>query len=655
VQAATPIAHQAGEPLRVPFESPADAAPGDAVAIQIGGYDVTGFARFDGATLQIELPTPLAPGQHELRILLLRADGGRRELLLTRLDVRAAARPRPWSIDSALDLHHRLTDNPAAAYVGDARAGASGGVSGGIDHERAGWRLTASADVAYDANVPAGADAWALPAYRFAVSRQDELPVTVALGSIRIAREDLLFSSYARRGLSIDLGDTDGAYLMRLFRLQPEPTTRIDGELGLPDDEAGNSTGLTLDLAPWGERLQLGAAYVDGETALAGAGNLLLGPPTRVGGDGWNVSLSSVVRQGSVRLAAEYAQSRFDGDGLGVGDEARQDDARQASLSLNSDGALRPGPFDYWLVDLLYRSVGSDFYSLTNLTLPGDLETTQFLAQSGRGGLALSAEWTRERGNVEDDPLRPTQTLRRQGLALNYTPLGIDPERGPWRWLGTPSLDAQLYRSRYSQPDSDALVVGYDLDTRSDEAQANATFSRPTWNWSLQWQRFEQRDRSDVVIINGYLLHEPGSDLVDDLLGLQLAWNPWQRLSLSGFVQHSELEETAFDNVYRSRNYGLDVHIGLVPQRVDLALSYNLATERSVFAEAGLIGDDLRSHFLSGRLNWHALLPRADRAGLDVNLRGQYGRRDDRAFGRDTDRWAVHLGVQLRWKLEQRP
>ncbi|WP_145999184.1 hypothetical protein [Oceanicoccus sp. KOV_DT_Chl] len=623
------------------------------IAVELDGYDISAFSQVDGNSLNIQLQTPLAPGEHSLVVLMFLANGDIEQLLDQRLSVSSAGGvSSEWQANASLSSSYRMDQKENIDYAGVKHFSSNGGLSVRGREQRGKWQLETEVDALYDSvseNNP-DSDEWALPHYRLAATYQgDATSSQLNLGNIAIAREDLLFSAFQRRGATASIAGAEGNYKIGVFGIQSEVTTRYDGDLLLPENSSSGITGITTTVAVLDEYLQVSAAYIDGETSLGGAGYLSFDDPTIYGGDSWNVAVDSRWLNRSVALHLEYAESEFDSDGIDIGLKAKADDATQAMLQLNSDGDLGAGWFDYWSGYLQYQSVGADYYSLGNLSIPGDLEMTRIFFQGGFYGIAIDMEWSQEKNNLDDEVFLATQTLERKGLALTYSPMNINPDGWLWGAIGSPSVMASFYRADHSQPDQEASIVGYDLDNRNDETGITLMFARPTWNWSVQHQLIEQEDYSVEVIQFGYLMYQPPSDTRNELTALQLGWVPNERASINLLMQWSKQSETDFNNDYRNRNYGVDAFLQIIPEKLTLMLNYNQGIDSSRLSQVGFIEDDFKSQFGNAQLSWHALQAYGSNPGIDFYVRGSYGKQDNRAFEQVNEQWSAHFGVELQW------
>jgi hypothetical protein len=312
-------------------------------------------------------------------------------------------------------------------------------------------------------------------------------------------------------------------------------------------------------------------------------------------------------------------------------------------------GGLPSGPFDYWSATLQHQAIGARYYSLGNLFLPGDLTSNRIVGQFGKQSVSVGLEWSNEVNNHEDDIHRPTQTLDHKLLTLNYSPMGLDPQQGLWRFVGSPMVMLSLAQTEHSQPDADAQLVGFDLDRQTDDVGINLTFTQNTWNWGLQWQETRMDDRAKEIIIGDYLMNAAGADTHNRMLGLQAGWMPSARTNMNLFMQWNRQTQVDAGDIYYNRNIGFDTYTQLIPNRLILAFNYNYGADRSRLANPYFKDDDSLNHFGNVQLTWSALDPVGNTPGINVYLRSSYGRQDNFAYALSQEQWSAHVGIEFAW------
>lgn len=624
------------------------------LAVELDGYDVSLFAQVEGATLLIQLATPVAEGSHALNVLVFLPDGEIETLLEQQFNANRLPEDNSnWQLNSTFTTNYRVDEKEEADFNEIRELSGQGAIAASGVQQVGGWALSADINALYDSvsqNNPENEE-WALPEYYLSASYPGEaVNSKVGMGNIRLEREDLLFSAYQRRGVEAAISDTDDKVAVQIFGLKSEPATGYQAEQLAPVKNTERASGVTAKVAVVDQYLQLSTGYLDGKTTLGGAGvSTASHNNIEYGGDSWNLALDSQFMHNSIWLHVEYAKSEFDSDGIGIGEAAATDDAAQVLLQLSSDGDFDSGIFDFWSTVIQHQQVGEDFFSLGNLTLPGDLELTRLIFKGGRGGLAFDISWSGEQNNIQDDPSLPTQTLRRAGADVNYTPMWLNPENPVWQLIGNPSVAARYYRSRQDQPDTQAEIFGFDLNNSTDETGLTLSFARQTISWSLQYQVINRDDRSRSVTQGEYLLYAPPSDTENRLSGIQVGWFPDQRFSVNASMQWNKLIETDSDNTYRNRNFSVGTNAQLMPNVVSVMLNYNYGRNTSDLYNKDFIEDDFLSQFVNGQITWTARQAKGLKPGVNVFLKGSYGAQDNRAFYQTTEQWSALLGAEVFW------
>lgn len=666
----------------VPLSEPL--AAGDQLAVELDGYDVTALLSCAAGDCQLTLPVPLSAGTHPLRAMIFYDNGDIATVLEARVEVAGGegsnaageqgAAPGPalndapaaavrnasamvvrQSVNALFSSGYRLDEKQPSNYRGIPRLASNGGLSYRGSGEGSNWRWDAELDAIYDSlseNNPDG-DQWVLPNYRLAASRGNGLGRQgLALGTYNLARENLLFSAYQRRGAVVSVGDdVDSPLKLDVFALQSEPITGYKSRLGYPSNAQERSSGALLTLSPWQDEpqlLQLSSGLIKGETTDSGTGMWTPDEQARYGGDTWNLAVDSRLGDNSVWLHADYARASFDSDGIGYGQDERSDSAHELLAQFSSGNWLPAGPFDQWNLTLQHKQVGLDYFTLGNLGLPGDLQLNRANWLGYLGNLQLEAEVAQETNNLDDRADVANQTVDRQLFRAYYFPM-VDADALPWRLLGVPSLNAGLTRTRRNQDRADAQVVGYDLNDETLERLAGISFYHNRWNWSVQQTWQDTQDYSNPVEQQGFLVYTPPSDQRNRFTTVQLGFMPNEALSISTNWQWNKLQQTDDNNVSRSTGQGLDMAWQIVPQRWRLNASYFRGHDSSSFGNEDFLGDDLRQQTANLQLTWSVTQPRGLQPGLDWFVKTSYARLDSALFNQGMEDWQLLLGFDLRW------
>lgn len=625
---------------------------GSSLAVDLSGYDVTSFSRIVERSLVVELDSPLPPGEYLVSVFQLFPDGDAAVLADAVLAVAEPDGTR-HSVNAMLQSNYRVAEGSGQAFAGTDESATKGSLSAEAERVSGAWQLGGQLDVIYDRYSQATPpnERWVLPDYLLSATRHGAgTTSSLKVGGVGVAQQDFVFANFRRRGVSLETVDVSERFAVQAFSVVSTPANLLQGRALLPLESDDRATGVTASFSVLDERLRLKAGLVDGRTGLGGAGFNNFGDTTVYGGETWNAGLQSTLVDGSVEISLERAGSRFDADGLGLGDPASRDDAERATLVLSSAGRLGSGPFSYWSMQLEHREVGIDFYSLGNMSLPGNLRVHSAYLQAGFHDFSIDLDIARERSNPGDAPSLGSQTFDRAGLSLAYAPSTLDLSSEPWRWLGAPSLNAWAYRMAGSQPDADAVLVGFDVDNSTDEFGIGLSFARERLTWGLQVGLIDYTDRSIAVFDGPFLIYEPPSDSRNLQVSLQTSWAPSERVTLDAFAQNNRLEETDSDDVYRSTVYGLGGSWVLLTDKLSARASISLGRDQNRFGNQLFPNERLRSRVADLQLDWQAVAARDDRPGLRVTLSGNYARNEDLGWLVDNELWSVIIGAQVDWR-----
>ena len=636
----------------VSFELPAAAFghEGASLSVDLDGYDVTGFASLDGVRLTVNLEVPLEAGEHSVAVFLFHASGDAEIVFEGQVEAPVVA-SSDWSFNTMLETNYRAADDPSLSYAGVDKSANSGSIAFSASRSRGNWGAGASLETIYDqasGALPGGKD-WLLPSYElYAGFAGESTEAWGVIGNIAVSRDDLLYSAYQRRGIALE-GAALGRLSLKAFSVHSQPRNGFDGDYLAPTESNGQTNGLSTTLKVIDGHLQLAGGFVDGKSSFGGDG---FNPPNDTlvyGGDSWNLALDAWALDDSLWLHLENAESDFDADGIGVGMPALEDDAFQALVQLSSNGKIGTGPFEFWSATLQHKRVGRDFYTLGNLSLPGNLESTAAWLQAGFTSVVIDIELAEENTNPEKNPLFARQTIDRRGATLSWAPVDIDAEAGPWRFLGVPSATAWYSRTDNQQPDAIAQLVGFDVDNSIHDTGVSIMFARDALTWGIEVGNVDYFDYSMTVIDNGFIVYEPYSDSRNRHLTANVAWMPHKRVALDAYLQRNHYDETAFNDRYRTTNYGIGGNFVLVPERLGLYASFSRGKDRSIYGDPQFTPDHFESDFASLQLNWKVLAAADSRPSIDLFLKANYGRDENVGLMLDDDFSAIYIGGTVNW------
>ncbi len=222
------------------------------------------------------------------------------------------------------------------------------------------------------------------------------------LGDININESEYTSFGLGRRGIEYAF-DNRKLYL-HAFDVSSQQVQGFKG-FGIPARAVslmGGAAGLRL----FGEGLSLRAIYVTGRDDPSRAANAAVSSSLQSReGDAWAVMQETSLFRSAVKLRAEFARSRYDGD---TGDEAgaAPDTAWSAGASLSLGRLSLNGT---------YRFIGRTFNSVGLQYLANDRQGVDANLLWSLGPFSLQGQVTAQRDNVESDDERPTT----EGLSGN--------------------------------------------------------------------------------------------------------------------------------------------------------------------------------------------------------------------------------------------
>ncbi|MEO8062438.1 MAG: hypothetical protein ABI821_06800 [Pseudomonadota bacterium] len=634
------------------FTLPAMAEPAPLI-VELDGYDVTAVIHIEGSVLTV--PTrglALEAGEHPLRVLVSRANGDIDTLLETSLRVagsRESTGTQTW--DVLLGSAWRVAEHTGEDFAGAGRSQQRATLQWNAELDSQRWIAAGAANVLYDSvttNSPDGS-VWQAPGYLLQAGRKfSGGSAALALGDDSIALGNLLFGSYSRRGLSFSLNALDERVSFQAFTLNSEAETRLDAAV-VPTGDTGSVQGGYAVAAPFPhhpEWLRITSGFVSGDTTLGGVATSSVDPVTRYGGQAWNTALDSWALGSALWLHAEYAQSSFDSDGLSAGTRSASDEATHFAAQLSAGGALTLPMLDSWAIGFEHQLIGPHFYSLGNLMVPGDLSLERAYLRAGTHGFDFSADETRHRTDVDDDPLRPRRLGATRAITASYTPPTADPSTGIWRVLGIPTVSAEWQDVAWRQRPEDAQLAGFDLDSRNRTRTWGLDLTRERTSISLRQSEIDFDDRSEALIVDDFEIYTPQPDTRESTFTLQFTWMASDRFSLSPQLQSTTLRDRTSGARSRNELWGLQAQAELKPERLWLQANYSETRDRPAPFDPLVPVDTMASGGGSASLVYRALAAGGYQPNLDLQLTGQYGS----AFEHDT--WQVMLGFTVNWNKE---
>jgi hypothetical protein len=629
------------------------AASGGEILVELDGYDITSVVAMDAQGLTLPLSSlGLEPTRHELKVSRTDETGAITVLAEHVLDVfqRPGVRKatRQWNV--LLSNAWRVAEHAAQPGVDDSQADATlqwGGV-----YETSVWRAQDSLSALWSAQASGGLDTWQLPGYELLLERRiGPTQLGLALGDDVVPIESLLFSGFSRRGLRAQVNALEERIRMQAFTLHTDPVTQADVDV-VPLDADGSMTGGFASIAPFSKRpdaLVFTAGWVDGRGTNGGAAVAAPEGVLTSAGRAWNAALDSYAWQRALWLHGEYARADFDVDGSGA---RVTDAARLASLQLTSNGGLTFAALDQWALGLEYRRIGAQFFALSNLSLPADLEARRATLALGRRGLSVETAMLAQRSDVDDQPLIPRIDTRARSATLRYAPMWADVQRVPWRWIGTPSLSLSYERATNVARDGDALAQGFDVNNLQRSVGASLQFSGEKFGLGFDYSGIERDDDTAPLFSEGFEIYTPVADTRERSFGVNGYWRPNERFSIAPQWQRVRNRELGSGALTENDLWSLQLQATLIPEVLSVQTSWS--DTRDGLSQTLPLADPQRSRARVGAfdLAWRptngrgALLPR-----IDCHVRAAYADNSSLFVGtaNAAREWQVSVSFDLTW------
>jgi hypothetical protein len=171
-------------------------------------------------------------------------------------------------------------------------------------------------------------------------------------------------------------------------------------------------------------------------------------------------------------------------------------------------------------------------------------------------------------------------------------------------WLGSPYLQFSGFVARLDRKETPDNYLGIETDNASNSTTlgVGSNYERSYLNASYTWSEFE--DHAEV-----------SSDTVSHFISLGGGWRPSDRLSFNADAQYGTFETRLTRQTAYTSNFNLGVRSLLIPNKLDLALNYNLNL-------AGGDNDSPDRQLLNAELGWTYLPASKNNPGVAFALRG---------------------------------
>lgn len=664
------------QPLQVTVNPELLAGLGDpGYAVLLNHYDVTAFASASGNMLQITLDYTLEQGDYLLQINRSNALTPASTVFEQRLRVSPVVTRVSGEIRGS--VFHRAAQSDRADFIGSVRTLSDAALRLQAERLNHAGSISLAADIQYrsDSSQVVDGDKITLPNYLLQAKRNlGEGQASFTAGHQEFdwqqgGAQGLVLDQFRRRGISLSLQSSDESNGVSVFASSSEPLISLNQSVLIPRNRSDRSAGAILRFSPLlesPERLQFSATYLDGQSVLRGTGidytTGLFNLRERVyGGTSSSLAVSSTWMSGAVRLVAEKAISDFDADGLANGEGARKDSASNVQLAASSAGnwaideptllGLRQ-----WSMRLRRQIIGPDYYSMGNLSLPGDLDTLEAGFDASGAAWQFQSAWISATNNVDNRNTLPTQKVTERSASLLFLPAQAsnqsNPQIGLSRWLGRPSLGLRLASSDRFQPLEDALLTGQELDDETFEYALTLDLVKPNSQWRVEYSEVDYDNLASLEVLGNTLLFAPISDSRNRFLTLQFTAMPSENFTVSPLLQWSRFNEKDTATSAQLLNYGLQSSVRWLEGRASTELNYTNTTQKSTTAFNGDAAQRFGNSQLDILTTWRAWTPKPNRPGIDFSLRATWNvNRSNQQ--RNNARYQVLLGFQFHWQARR--
>lgn len=618
--------------LRITLPAEVSAQELAGLSLELDGIDVTALVLRDGASLSYQPPQPLAPGEHELRLLEYGDDGSIVERGQWRFRVRQSLlfESSSWQARADLNGSYRLADRHLPEPAPN-RSQADGALALSGELADRDWGLKADASFLYNSRpeLTVQGDRFDLGEYLVSGRYRNAY---ARLGHQLMGPESLLLGGFNRRGASAGFTAFEERVGFSGFSMRTGPIVGFGHGLGVDDPEQ-RTNGLVLSARPLGdpETLTLAAVHVDGEGSSSGVGTG--GDLDDPSNEATGVLAESLLLDRRLRLRGEAASSRTDFDGDGTLEPT--DDRAHSLLVVYApqQPADLGGHPATWNVGVEHRRIGTYFSSLGNPSLPSDRQGVRAFGDLLWNGFSANLSAGRETDNVDGIDGVPTVATRQLSLRAGYAPQP-DPE-GPagWRLFAQPNYSLSLAETRQEQLEA-AEDDAWPTDRRLSDAQLSVYFFPDPWSWGAG------------VGVNRYDDYGDASpDTRNQLIFLTADLPLGERLRLGPELQASRLRYEDSGESVSSLMARLSVQAELLPERLRAALSLSLNQDSA--SDDSLDGRQLLAEASLHYVMW---TPTPDRPSATWFLSGSWQDSKDNINPTfSSDLYQVFTGLNVSW------
>ncbi len=635
---------------RVDFQAPSEQSPKlvinlpadidfailTSLGVELDGIDVTSLVSFENSDFSYQPIEPLNNGEHQVRLIMMTADGQTVEKAKWSFTVdyaqlteqasaaqqMAAAEAWLLSADFEADTLTEYSNRNRQRNIGSAPDHSILSGSGNLHANLQGksWSVDARSNYLLQSDSDLALNGHEADIGEYAIRADfqgDSVQSGVSMGHHNIGLDSLLFSSFQRRGVSAHVATINERVAGNMFAFRPDTQTGLRDFTGLSDSN-NRLEGVSATIKPFSsdnDALKVTGFYYDGEGSTGGIG--ISGEEEMATASGTGIILEKSLARGRVDFRAEYAHAKYDADGNGA--QASEDDSDAWSLILQArpfeNLMLADKPVDI-IVGTKHERIATFFESLANQGLASDRDATSLYSHFYWGGLSGSVNLIHETNNVDDLVGVPTDRMRNLSWNANYA---FYPQADNLAWLGSPYLSFSGFSSRLDRKDTPDSYLGADTDNSSDSYTLGGGSSYQTWYWSASHTLSSLEDHADTA-----------SDVRNNFSSLGVGWIVSERLSLNTDLQYGVFEDKDNEDTGYNTNMNFGLRSVLIPDTLDLNVNYNLNLVSGS-------DDSPDKHIVNSELAWTIRQAQRNNPGFALALRGSVERTNGNTSSTDDE------------------
>lgn len=600
---------EAGEAFRIHIPPEVSVEELQTLALELDAIDVTAMVQREGGYAVYTPVTPLAPGNHSLRVVEYADDGAILELGFWTFEVRQSAMFRQYALaaDSQLTASYRVADR----NLSEPEPGRLQGVGGsqvGFSTNTGNWQSLGQFDLIYNSSINGNSQTGVrkLDVGEFLFSSGNQY-AEARVGHQTVGGSSLVMDNFRRRGVALVGKLPSINSQVTGFSLSSENVVGFNRGLAIGDSQR-RVDGITIDSSPLENRPQ--ALYLSA-TRLQAQGSDTSGLVAGLSdggtskGTAWSLSADSQLLNNRLRLRGELARSDYDVD---TADSLASENDTAYSLLATFADSTKGGT--NWNAGVESREVGTFFKSLANSSLPSDKRLLRVFGGAQWASLGVQASLGRQKDNVSDIKLLSRIKTSLSMLTMNWAPTQ---QTAPDGWLGAPSLAISISRQQQDQIYTPAGFLQAPADNTLNQWQIAANFNYSKGNWGLTLANNAFRDRANL---------QDDTDTRSLYFDGNLNLGQWLSLSPSVYVARTEdLDRGQTSTVM---TYALLSTFTLRPGKLDGALNLNL-NQNQAFDDSG----DSDTLTVNASLRWHLKAAHRNRPGWYLGFNAQYNDQTD--------------------------